>query len=77
MDPLNTSSKIAGAALAAQSLRMRVIAENMANANATGRQPGADPYRRKTVSFETEVEESVQGYAQNRFPFGSPTQQEP
>ena len=53
MDNLQTTSKIAGSALAAQSLRLRVIAENIANANSTGRQPGADPYRRKTISFES------------------------
>ena len=57
MDELATAGRISGAALGAQSLRMRVIAENIANASSTGSQPGADPYRRKTVSFAAEVEE--------------------
>ena len=35
--------------MAAQSTRLRVIAENLANSATTGSSPGADPYRRKTV----------------------------
>lgn len=35
----------------AQSQRMRVIAENLANANSVGRNPDEDPYRRKVLSF--------------------------
>jgi len=51
-DPLLAASKIASSGIFAQSERMRVVAENMANANSTGKTPGADAYRRKTVSFE-------------------------
>ena len=40
----------------AQSHRMRVTAENLANAQSTGDGPGADPYRRKVVSFETLID---------------------
>jgi flagellar basal-body rod protein FlgC len=43
--------RIAGAGLTAQSLRMRVASENVANAQVTGATAGADPYRRKTISF--------------------------
>jgi flagellar basal-body rod protein FlgC len=35
----------------AQSQRMRIIAENLANANSVGRNPDEDPYRRKVLSF--------------------------
>ena len=35
-----------------QSARLQVVAENVANADSTGGSPGADPYRRKTISFE-------------------------
>ena len=35
----------------AQTSRLRVIAENLANQDTTGSAPGADPYRRKTVTF--------------------------
>jgi flagellar basal-body rod protein FlgC len=42
---------IAGAGMKAQSDRLRVVAENVANADSTGSTPGALPYRRKTISF--------------------------
>ncbi|MCA9774298.1 MAG: flagellar basal body rod protein FlgC [Myxococcales bacterium] len=51
MDPLGSISLIAGSGMRAQTERMRVIAENVANADVTGTSPGADPYRRKTVTF--------------------------
>jgi flagellar basal-body rod protein FlgC len=35
-----------------QTTRLRVIAENLANQDTTGSTPGADPYRRKTVTFQ-------------------------
>lgn len=50
-DPLQISLSVAASGLEAQSTRMRVVAENLANAQSTGSTPGADPYRRKTVSF--------------------------
>ena len=52
MDPLNTSMKIAASALEAQSVRLRVVSENLANSQSTGKAPGADPYSRKTITFE-------------------------
>lgn len=54
IDPLGTSIKIAGSGLNAQSTRLRVLSENLANAQSTGSTPGADPYRRKLISFESE-----------------------
>ena len=36
--------------------RLRVIAENLANQDTTGDTPGADPYRRKTVTFEQKMD---------------------
>ncbi len=56
IDPLNASLKIAASGLAAQSARLRVVSENMANAQSTGRVAGADPYRRKTISFANELD---------------------
>ena len=52
IDPLQASIKIAGAGLDAQSARLRVISENVANAQSTSVTPGGDPYTRKTVSFD-------------------------
>jgi flagellar basal-body rod protein FlgC len=50
MDFLKTLS-VAASGLKAQTGRMRVIAENIANADSTADRPGADPYRRKITSF--------------------------
>lgn len=56
MDPLSASLKIAGSGLEAQSTRLRIVSENIANARSTGDTPGADPYRRKTISFGAELD---------------------
>ena len=45
---------ISAAGMRAQSARMRVIAENIANADSLPDKPGGDPYRRKTISFSSE-----------------------
>ncbi|NQV80847.1 MAG: flagellar basal body rod protein FlgC [Alphaproteobacteria bacterium] len=47
------SIMVSASGLRAQSERMRVIAENMANADSLPQAPGLDPYRRKTVSFKS------------------------
>jgi flagellar basal-body rod protein FlgC len=52
---------VAASALRAEQARMRVIAENMANANSTGRTPGSDPYRRQVPMFKPEKVEGGQG----------------
>lgn len=46
------SMKIAASGLRAQSGRMRIIAENIANANSTAQKPGGDPYQRKIPTFK-------------------------
>lgn len=56
IDPLNASLKIAGSGLSAQSMRLRIVSENMANAQSTGPTAGADPYRRKTIAFTNELD---------------------
>jgi flagellar basal-body rod protein FlgC len=58
-DPLQAALKIGSSGLEAQSKRLRVVSENLANAQSTGRTPGADPYTRKTISFESEVDEAM------------------
>ena len=50
---------IATSGLRAQSGRMRVIAENIANADSTATQPGGDPYRRKIPTFRSEVDRAL------------------
>jgi len=56
VDALLASLKIAGSGMEVQSARLRVISENVANAQSTGTTPGADPYARKTISFENEMD---------------------
>lgn len=50
---------IAAAGLRAQSARMRVIAENLANASSTAATPGGDPYRRQIPVFEAELDRAA------------------
>jgi flagellar basal-body rod protein FlgC len=56
MDPLTASLKISSSGLSAQSTRLRVVSENLANARSTADVAGADPYQRKTVSFTEELD---------------------
>jgi flagellar basal-body rod protein FlgC len=46
---------LAAKGMQAQGVRMRVISENMANAETTSQKPGGDPYRRQIVSFKNEL----------------------
>lgn len=59
IDPLQVSLKIAASGLEVQSKRVRIVSENLANAQSTGNAPGADPYTRKTISFETEIDQAT------------------
>ena len=47
-----SGSAIAAAGLRVQQGRLRVMTENLANANSTASTPGGDPYRRKIAVFE-------------------------
>ncbi|HUA53352.1 MAG TPA: flagellar basal body rod protein FlgC [Candidatus Sulfotelmatobacter sp.] len=42
---------VAASGMKAQGSRLRVISENLANANSTSQTPGGEPYRRKVISF--------------------------
>ena len=55
-DAILSSLQIAASGLEAQSNRLRIVSENVANARSTGETPGSDPYRRKTVTFESEID---------------------
>ena len=56
IDPLQLSITVAASGLEAQSHRVRVVAENLANHDSTGQTPGANPYTRKTITFVTELD---------------------
>ncbi|MFM1960658.1 MAG: flagellar basal body rod protein FlgC [Pseudomonadota bacterium] len=59
--PSNAAQAIAATALRAEQARMRIIAENIANANSTSRTPGGDPYRRQVPVFEPVRTDAGQG----------------
>ena len=50
---------ISAAGLKAQGTRLRVIAENLANADSLAKSGGGDPYRRKVVSFKSELDRKL------------------
>jgi len=54
-----TSLLISASGVAAQSDRLRVIAENLANADSTGRTPGSNPYRRQTINFKDQYSSAL------------------
>ncbi len=58
-DSLETALRIAASGLQAQSTRLRVVSENIANAQSTGAAAGADPYARKTVSFDSALDRAT------------------
>jgi flagellar basal-body rod protein FlgC len=58
MDFLKSLS-IAASGLRAQAGRMRIISENIANADSTAQAPGGDPYRRKIPTFRSEIDRAL------------------
>lgn len=58
-DELFLASRIANAGLKAQATRLRVIAENLSNAESLSDTPGGEPYRRKLVTFKNELDRSL------------------
>lgn len=56
---LEKALQISASGMQAQTTRLRVIAENLANQDTTGGRPGANPYRRKTVTFEDQVDRAT------------------
>lgn len=53
------SIAIAASGLRAQAGRMRVISENIANADSTAPRPGGEPYRRKIPTFRAEIDRAL------------------
>ncbi|WP_431284060.1 flagellar basal body rod protein FlgC [Humitalea sp. 24SJ18S-53] len=56
---LDRALSISAAGMRVQSTRLRVVAENLANRDSTGNAPGADPYRRKTVTFANRLDRAL------------------
>lgn len=57
--PLSDTLQIAAAGMKAQDDRLRIVAENIANANATAQVPGGEPYRRKVVTFQNVLDKEL------------------
>jgi flagellar basal-body rod protein FlgC len=56
---LTDSLKISASGLKAQGTRLRIIAENLANADSTAKTAGGDPYRRKVVTFRNALDREL------------------
>lgn len=59
MDPLLSVMRTASSGLQSQSMRLKIVSENLANLDSTGRTPGADAYRRKMVTFEQALDQAT------------------
>ncbi|MDO8605382.1 MAG: flagellar basal body rod protein FlgC [Phaeospirillum sp.] len=59
MDELSKSTSIAIAGMKAQSQRLRIVSENLANADSTAQTPEGTPYRRKVVTFKNELDRAT------------------
>jgi flagellar basal-body rod protein FlgC len=53
---------ISASALKAQNQRMKIIAENVANANTTASAPGLKPYQRQVITFKKEFDKALGAY---------------
>jgi len=59
MDDIIKTMRISGAGMRAQGNRLRVISENLANANSLPQEPGQKPYRRKVITFKNVLDRSL------------------
>lgn len=59
MSDLQTSTEIALSGLKAQTERLRVISQNMANADSVALEPGGKPYQRKVITFKNELDKQL------------------
>ncbi|GFZ78085.1 flagellar basal body rod protein FlgC [Elstera cyanobacteriorum] len=56
---LKDAMQISAAGMKAQGQRLRVISENLANADSTAQTPGGEPYRRKILTFKNVLNRSI------------------
>jgi len=56
---LMESLAISAAGMRVQGERLRVISENVANADSVSEVPGGDPYRRKTITFQNALDREM------------------
>ncbi len=56
---LSKVMQVSASAMQAESMRLRTIAENIANADTTASTPGGEPFRRKTISFKNVFDKAL------------------
>jgi flagellar basal-body rod protein FlgC len=59
MDDFYNALAVSASGMRAQSGRIRIVAENIANANSTAAAPGLDPYRRQVPVFSTYLDKEA------------------
>ncbi len=59
MSDLKSSINIAASGMKVQTQRIKVVAENIANADSVASTPGGEPYRRKTISFKNILDKEL------------------
>ena len=59
MDDLNKANEIAISGMKAQAERLRVVSENLANADSLPTAPDQIPYRRKTITFRNVLDKTI------------------
>ncbi len=59
MDDLNTALSVSASGMRAQAGRIRIVAENIANANSTPAAPGLEPYRRQVPVFSSFLDKAA------------------
>lgn len=59
MDDLTQALQVSAAGMRAQSGRIRIVAENLANASSTAEAPGLDPYRRQVPVFSSYLDRNT------------------
>lgn len=59
MDDIIRTMRVSGSGLRVQGERLRVIAQNIANANSLATDPNGKPYRRKVITFRNEFDKAL------------------
>lgn len=59
MDDLLKTFQISSAGMRVQGARLKVISQNIANANSLAQDPNGTPYRRQTITFRNELDRTI------------------
>lgn len=58
-DTMFSALAVSTAGMRAQSERVRVISQNIANSDTAGERPGEDPYRRQVITFKSQLDKNL------------------